>query len=57
MPRKPNPPPNDAALAARLIEAAKLIDADKTGDAFSRALKIIVPVAAEGSTKKRKPKT
>lgn len=57
MPRKPNPPPDDAAQAARFIEAAKLVDADKTGKAFARALDAIVPVLAQGSTKKPKPKT
>ena len=57
MPRKPNPPPDDAAQTARFIEDAKLIDADKTGDAFSRALNAVVPVPAKGSTKKPKPKT
>ena len=56
MPRKPNPPPDDAAQAARFIEAAKLVDADKTGKAFTRALDVIVPVPANRSTKKRKSK-
>ena len=57
MPRKPNPPPDDAAQAARFIEAARLVDADKTGEAFTRALNAIVPVPSKGSTKKQKPKT
>lgn len=54
MPRKPNPPPDDAEQAARFIEAAKAIEADKTGKAFTRALNVIVP--AKNSKKKTKPK-
>ena len=56
MPRKPNPPPDDAAQAARFIEAAKAAEADKTGKAFTHALGVIVPVPAKGSIKKQKPK-
>ena len=56
MPRKPNPPPDDAAQAARFIEAAKAAEVDKTGKAFARALDAIVPVPTRGSTKKPKPK-
>lgn len=57
MPRKPNPPPDDAAQAARFIEAAKAVEADKTGKAFTRALNVIVPVPVKKSTKKIKAKT
>lgn len=43
MPRKPNPPPDDAEQAARFIETAKELEADKTGEAFSRALSAVIP--------------
>ena len=56
MPRKPNPPPDDAEQAARFIEAAKALEADKTGEAFTRALNVIVPVPQKESTKKQKTK-
>lgn len=44
MPRKPNPPPDDAEQAARFIETAKQLEADKTGKKFERALGVVVPV-------------
>ena len=43
MPRKPNPPSDDKEQAARFIEAARLVEANKTGKKFERALEIIVP--------------
>ena len=42
MPRKPNPPPDDAEQAARFIETAKQLEADKTGKKFERALGVVV---------------
>ena len=57
MPRKPNPPPDDAEQAARFIETAKELEADKTGKAFTRALDVIVPTPTKGPTKKPKSKT
>lgn len=53
MPRKPNPPPDDAEQAARFIEAAKALETDKTGKAFTRALDVIVP----SKDPKKKPKS
>jgi hypothetical protein len=56
VPRKPNPPPDDAEQAARFIEAAKALEADKSGKAFARALDVIVPVPGKGPAKKPKAK-
>ena len=53
MPRKPNPPPDDAAKAARFIEAAKVLETDKTGKNFLRAVDVIVPTEEQ----KKKAKT
>jgi hypothetical protein len=54
MPRKPNPPPDDAEQAARFIETAKLLEADKTGEAFEQALGVVVPSAQQSSEKPKK---
>ena len=51
MPRKPNPPPDDAEQAARFIETAKLVEVDDNAEAFERALKILKP------EKEKKPAT
>lgn len=52
MPRKPNPPPDDAEQAARFIKTAKLLELDKTGDAFEKALRIVTPEPIKTGTKK-----
>lgn len=57
MSRKPNLPPDDAAQAARFIAAAKEIEADKTGKAFTRALEVIVPVRVPGKDVTKNPKS
>ena len=43
MSRKPNPPPDDKDQAAKFIETAKLVEADKNPKAFESALSLIVP--------------
>ena len=43
MSRKPNPPPDDKDQAAKFVETAKLLEADKNKDAFESALAVIVP--------------
>ena len=45
MPRNPNPKPDDPKQAARFIEAAKLLEADKTGKPFEKALDAVGLVA------------
>ena len=43
MSRKPNPPPDDKDQAAKFIETAKLVEADKNPKAFESALTILTP--------------
>jgi hypothetical protein len=57
MPRKPNPAPDDEDQAKRFIETAKALESDKTGETFNKALGLIVPAPANGSTKKQRPET
>lgn len=56
MPRKPNPPQDDAEQSKRFLETAKALEADKTGKAFQAALDVIVPVTGKDKKTKR-PKT
>jgi hypothetical protein len=37
------PPPDDPEQSARFVETAKKVEADKTGEAFARALKQVIP--------------
>jgi hypothetical protein len=53
MPRKPNPPPDDAEQAAQFIEAAVQLQADKTGKEFNRALNAVVPVKSDKRVEKK----
>jgi hypothetical protein len=41
--KHPTPKPDDAEQSARFIEAAKAAEVDETGEAFERAVKLIVP--------------
>ena len=43
MSRKPNPKPTDPKQSKRFLEAAKLVETDKTGKNFHRALEVITP--------------
>lgn len=43
MSREQKPKPDDAEQSARFIEAAKAAQVDETGEAFERAMKVIVP--------------
>ena len=43
MPRKPNPKPDDETQSKRFLETAKLVEADKTGKNFQKALDVIAP--------------
>ena len=54
MPRKPNPPPDNTARAARFIEAEKALKVDKAGKKFTRTQNVIFP--EKGAKKKTKPK-
>lgn len=42
MPRQPNPKPDDAEQTARFIENAKLVDANKSGKVFEKAVEAII---------------
>jgi hypothetical protein len=58
MSRKPNPPPDDAAQAARFLETAKALEANKTGAGFLSVLgKVTVPSTAKTAqkTKRKRP--
>ena len=57
MPRKPNPPPDDAKQAARFIQTAKALEADKTGRAFEKALDLVVPVVKREKINPKTPKS
>ena len=39
MPRKPNPPPDDAEQSKRFIEIAREVEADGSKEEFDRAFK------------------
>ena len=50
MPRKPNPKPDNEQQSKSFLETAKLVEADKTGKNFHKALEVIT------SPKKSEPK-
>jgi hypothetical protein len=56
VPRKPNPPPDDEDQAKRFIETAKMLESDKTGKAFTRAIGVVVPSIPQESINKKKSK-
>ena len=43
MPRKPNPKPDDEEQSKKFLETAVLVEADKTGKNFHKALEVITP--------------
>ena len=43
MAKKPKPPPDDPEQSARFVETAKEVEADKSGAAFGRAFKKVLP--------------
>ena len=43
MPRKPNPKPDDEEQSKKFLETAVLVEADKTGKNFHKALEVIAP--------------
>ena len=43
MPRKPNPKPTNPEQSKKFLETAKLVEADKTGKNFTKAIERIVP--------------
>lgn len=53
MPRKPNPPPDDEDQAKRFIETAKMLESDKTGKTFDRAIGVVVPSIPQESINKK----
>ena len=51
MPRKPNPKPDNEQQSKKFLETAKLIEADKTGKNFHKALEVITPPKKPASQK------
>ena len=43
MGKKPKPEPDDKDQTSRFIETAKALGVDESGDAFDRAMKLVVP--------------
>ncbi|MEO5806010.1 hypothetical protein [Devosia sp.] len=41
-------PKKDKDQAARFIETARLLEADETGEAFERAVKVVLPEKTQG---------
>lgn len=52
MPKKPNPPSDDAEQAARFIETAKLLEADRQSQDFLKVVDSLLPTP----TSAKKPK-
>ena len=43
MPRKPNPKPDDEEQSKKFLETAKLLETDKAGKVFHKALEVLTP--------------
>jgi hypothetical protein len=55
MPRKPNPPPDDAEQAARFMETARTLQVEQSGALFETAIgKVIEPNKTKPADKQRK---
>ena len=47
MPRKPNPPPDNAEQSKRFLETAKALEVDKAGKLFDATISKIIPKKPE----------
>jgi hypothetical protein len=48
------PPPDDPEQSARFVETAKVIEADKSRSAFTRAFRAIVPPKKRAKAKRQR---
>ena len=52
MAKKPKPEPDDKEQSKRFVEIAMSIEADKTGEAFTKAFSILIKPATKRGRKK-----